>query len=659
MKFKRNICFLFIFVFSLMFCSEVSALNGIVNGTEVRIRDGAGTSYGILGKANVPSSYELLSEEKIKPTDNSTNDCSYWYKINFNNKEGYICSTFLTIPVDSTDGGTGNFEEDLLKFPVSYRDKIKELHLLYPNATFTVLNTGLDWQNVINGENYISSGSPKHNARSLIQTKYDGYKSTNSILYNWSTNVWNTNISGGGSSWFAAHEGVISYYVDPRNFLTHNGIFMFLNHGYSKNVNYNVEAINNILKNSFMVGMTNDGVHTFAEAFLAAGEESGISPYYLAARVVQEIGRSKTRSSYVDGKYNGYYNYYNIDAAGDNHLVNALKRAKTEGWNNDYKAIIGGAMFIADGYVSSGQSTLYLEKWDVIDGGNGYYTHQYMQNIQAPVTEANTLYNTYITNELTNTNMEFLIPVYNNMPVKTSLPNTGNPNNYLKDITINGYTISGFDMKKQEYNYNVSSAFDSVEIDVLKVSNVSNVSGVGKVKIENDKVEHVISVKAENGEIRKYTIIFTKDDNKSISISDLINLSGYVSDGKYLSGIKIGSKVTDIINNIKGESNNINVSVVDVNDKNKTDGVIATGDKVTIKSKDEEKTYSIVIYGDLNSDGKISALDYVGIKNFIMGTKTLNSEQKISGDVNKDGKISALDYVKVKNHIMGTNSISQ
>ena len=661
MKLSKCVCFSLIFIMTLLInIDDVLCLEGIVNGTSVRVRSGAGTSYSEVGMTNLPSVYTLLDEDKIKTDDGTDSNCSYWHKISYNNKTDYICSTFLTIKTsESVSGGTGNFLEDLKKFPVSYREKIEALHLLYPNATFTALNTGLNWDDAVNGENYISTGNPKNEARNLMQTKYDGYKSTNSILYSWSTNLWNTNISGGGSTWYAAHEDVISYYMDPRNFLTYNSSFMFLNHGYSNTVNYNEKAINEILKNSFMTGLTNDGKNSFAKAFLDAGKESGISPYYLAARVIQEIGRSKTRSAYVDGKYNGYYNYYNIDAAGNNHLANALLRAKKEGWDNDYKAIIGGAKFIADGYVSTGQSTLYLEKWDVVDGGNGYYNHQYMQNIQAPVTEANTLYTTYIENELTTSNMEFLIPVYNNMPTSTSLPNIGNPNNYLKEITINGYKIDGFDRTKLEYNYNVSSTTSKVEVGASKIASTSSVSGVGTIDIKDEKYKHTITVKAGNGSVRKYVINFTKDDSKPISVSDIISSKGYVSDGVNISGINPGSTVSDLIKNIKGEANNINVSVTNVDGKEKNDQIMATGDKITVTSGSETKTYNVLIYGDLTGDGKISSSDYVYIKNYIMGNRILNSIQKLAGDINKDGKISSSDYVFVKNHIMGTNLINQ
>lgn len=646
----RKLLFSLIFVIALLINIDCYALEGIVNGTDVRLRGGAGTSYDVLGKVNLPSVYTLLNENKIKTNDGTDSNCSYWYNISYNGGSAYICSDFLTIASGTgTSGGSGNFEEDLAKFPSSYRDAIRQLHKLYPNATFSVMNTGLDFQTVIDNEAYVASGS-KIQARSLIEYPSDGFKSTNSIVYDWSTNIWNTNISGGSvNRWYAAHPDVIAYYLDPRNFLSYNSVFMFLNHGYSTNVSYTEDAINGILSGSFMSNSTcNDGVHTFAQAFLDAGRESGISPYYLAARVIQEIGRSSSRSSYVNGS-TGYYNYYNIDATGSDNLTNALARAKREGWNNDYKAIVGGAKFISDGYVSSGQSTLYLEKWDVINGGNGYYSHQYMQNIKAPVSEANTLYNTYIKNGLTGSSMEFLIPVYKGMTENTSLPNEGNPNNYLKNITVNGYTINGFSMDKMEYNYNVSS-IGTVEVGASMVANTSSVSGTGRVDIGSG-IRHVIRVTAGNGSVREYVINFTRDDSKPISVSDIVSSRGYISDGTYISGISVGTTSDSLINSLK-VNDGVSVSV-------DNSGVLATGRKVTVTSGSETKSYSVVIYGDLNGDGKISSLDYVGIKNSIMGTKSLSSIQKISGDVNRDGKISALDYVKVKNHIMGTGSITQ
>ena len=42
-----------------------------------------------------------------------------------------------------------------------------------------------------------------------------------------------------------------------------------------------------------------------------------------------------------------------------------------------------------------------------------------------------------------------------------------------------------------------------------------------------------------------------------------------------------------------------------------------------------------------------------------MNTNTLNSQELLFADVNKDGKVSAVDYVLIKNHIMEISKIVQ
>ena len=74
-----------------------------------------------------------------------------------------------------------------------------------------------------------------------------------------------------------------------------------------------------------------------------------------------------------------------------------------------------------------------------------------------------------------------------------------------------------------------------------------------------------------------------------------------------------------------------------------------TSTNTTTDKKTEEKKYA---KGDVNMDGKISASDYVLIKNHIMGTKKLSSSALKYADYNGDGKVSASDYVLIKNYIM-------
>lgn len=85
---------------------------------------------------------------------------------------------------------------------------------------------------------------------------------------------------------------------------------------------------------------------------------------------------------------------------------------------------------------TSGQNTIYLQKFDVNDDrGNDLFWHQYMTNVLAPYSEAKSIYNGYQKSGLLETPMSFIIPVYDNMPnLATDSPNI-NKNDFNQDNT--------------------------------------------------------------------------------------------------------------------------------------------------------------------------------------------------------------------------------
>lgn len=70
-----------------------------------------------------------------------------------------------------------------------------------------------------------------------------------------------------------------------------------------------------------------------------------------------------------------------------------------------------------------------------------------------------------------------------------------------------------------------------------------------------------------------------------------------------------------------------------------------------------EQTQPTGLRGDVNGDGSRSAVDYMLIKNHILGRSGLSGAQLTNADVNGDGSITASDYMLVKNHILGRTNL--
>ena len=317
-----------------------------------------------------------------------------------------------------------NLSSKLDSYP-GYTELINNLKAKYPNWNFTILYTGLDWSQVIKNETSAWHG------RNLISSSKSG--------------EWICSTCGGKSydngSWRCASEAAVSYYMDPRNGLNEDYIFQFEALSYNGNVQ-NIDGVKKIIADvGFMQGnqityKKTDGStgtinKSYAQVIMEAAQEAGISPYHLAARIRQEQGTGSTASATGRGDYSGYVGYYNllnIRATGSTSaqiIANALTYAKNNGLDTPEKSIKEGAKFLAQSYIGRGQDTLYLQKFDVDSSDGSLYSHQYMQNVSAAMSEGTTVKSSYASMGLMTSPINFIIPVYENMPSeKCSMPGT-------------------------------------------------------------------------------------------------------------------------------------------------------------------------------------------------------------------------------------------
>lgn len=87
--------------------------------------------------------------------------------------------------------------------------------------------------------------------------------------------------------------------------------------------------------------------------------------------------------------------------------------------------------------------------------------------------------------------------------------------------------------------------------------------------------------------------------------------------------------------------------------KEKTSGVLVTGDILEKKTSSGVKTYTIIIDGDLDGDGAVKAKDYFMLKGSLLIGSKLSDAAKKAADVDGKAGLSARDYFAIKQHILG------
>lgn len=680
---------------------RISSTTGLI------MRRGAGTTYSKV--VTIPhNTIVIINEQNISTQDSSTGcTTGKWHKVTYNDSVGYVCSRYVEITGNSSSG-IEIPETDMSKmtdeefdaylntqgFPESYKVKLKELHKKHPNWVFVGIKTRNNWIDTLKNEN-VSGRSLYQSTSSSTQ----GYLNTGDGYYDWYTDTFDAK---DGSTWFQANTQTIQYYMDPRNFLNESGIFMFedLNFYSSYQTSNAVQAV-----------LHTDFYKDLIQYYMEAAATYNVSPIYLAALSRQEVSlqegyaTSGTAGTYCGNTaVNGHYNFYNIQAtAGKKPVCNGLNYAVQKGWNTKQKAIVGGASWIVSGYINAGQNTPYFQKWNTSKNATKPYYHQYMANIRGVASSAITTKNSYNSMGILEYPFVFQIPIYTGIPETTSLPATGNPNNWLKTLKVNNTSVTNFDAADTSYTVNVPAGTKSVSIAATTINSNAKTSGTGTITLTENTTKANIIVTAQNGTTRTYTITIirpeeitppkdeendkpteeennnnnnnndntndeTNNDNTNTegdktptapTIGETITSAGYKINNTYLNNFTLGSTVQGTITKLQTANKYASINITDSNNKAKTKGSIVTGDKITIESNDETETYTIIIYGDNNGDGKITILDLANVQKHLLKKSILTGAALKATDVNKDGTITILDLALFQKQLLKKSNISQ
>lgn len=618
---------------------------GTINGNNVFVRQTAGTD-GIY-------MFSLYRGNTVDVIGQTTVSGAIWYQINCTkdgvNYTGWTHGRYIDLIYTNVETDEA-FVQGLRDagFPESYISNLAALHAKYPNWTFLPVHTGLEWKDVIKAESKA--------AVNMVQTSADdAKKSVASSEYNWYTNTWTIR---DGSGWVTAHPDYIAYCMDPRNFLTETSIFQYESLSFSSA--HNVAGVQAVLNGTFMANdaLEPDGsTLNYANAFMSIGQQTNVSPYHLASRVVQEQGAGT--SPLISGTYDvyvGYFNYFNINAAGTPESVlyaNGLSYAQTQGWNSRYASLMGGAKFLSEKYIARGQDTLYFQKFNVVYSAQ-LFAHQYMANVTAAITEGQKIAKAYTDKTQS---FVFKIPVYLNMPENPVVFNaSGNRNNYLSGLSVSGLSLTPtFTGATTDYSIIVDAAVSSITVAASPVSSKAKVSGTGTYPLVTGNNTIKINCTSQSGDARTYTLTVVRPEQSDI---DYNITSGKYSIDTYITGVTPGTTVADFLSQVTCAEGI--VKVITASGVENT-GNIATGNKLAVYVNDTlVGTKDIVIYGDINGDGQINVLDIIKLNRNILALDQLSGAYLEAGDANRKGDgINILDLIVVNRHSLGLTTIQQ
>ena len=593
---KKINCFILSFVLLLVSLFTTTQVNaetvkiGVINepGTVmmgVVLREDASKTAGKIITLWTGESLTIIDSKRDISGANYT-----WYRGSITKNgvtyTGYIREDMIVITEHIVDP---TFEQQLAEFPESYRADLIKLHAIYPNWVFKADKINLTFAQAVALEDVYN--------RKLVQGSNFSLRSMREGCYDWNTGTWVAHDSG---TWYGASRELIAYYMDPRNFLNANDIYVYMIQTEDSN-NSSVSDMEKVLSGTFLLNKYDDPNDTafgnsYVNVIFEASKQAVINPFVLASTIRIEQGTQGTSAlisgnkfTYQNEVYEGLYNFFNFGSTGSNKelvIRNGLLYAKNNGWTTRSKSIIDGAKLYRTKYIDVGQNTYFYKNYNIIGSANA--SHQYAQNVADSHSSAKTLSKVY--SEHKDKALTFRIPVYkdNSLPTKISpYPEVSNKlnNYYFKNIKASGLTPS---YTRFTYEYSMT------------------VNGDSNIYIE------------------------------------LLDGTEFVSASTH--NLNKGDNVVDLT--VKSQTGFTNTYKVNIH--------ATTACKLTISTNAPP-----LLRGDANNDGSIKTSDLAAIRLHILDLVPINDEKKLYGaDANNDDKISAADLAAVRLHLLGIKQLN-
>ena len=199
---------------------------------------------------------------------------------------------------------------------------------------------------------------------------------------------------------------------------------------------------------------------------------------------------------------------------------------------------------------------------------------------------------------------------------QVSVTRAKSSNNSLSDLKVDGTTVSGFSGSKTSYILSDNSG-TSINISATASDSNASVSGTGSKSLKYGKNTFTITVTAENGSKKTYSITVNKPDPRS--------KNNYLKELKIDAGtIEFNKDTTNYLVKVEHNINEVNITAISEDSKSTVSG---TGKKtiedytnefeIVVKAENETtRTYIIKVvrkdasgnYGKLSTDNSVKTI---------------------------------------------------
>lgn len=428
------------------------------------------------------------------------------------------------------------------------------------------------------------------------------------VVYNPKSEWRDESCSYSEGSFKAVNQTAVAYYLDPRNFLTESYIFQFENNNYynSNSSNINSTIARTVINNTSFYKYHLNLEHDMAEDIAKGGEYYKVNPIHLASRMYQELGTGTSLKNLYQGTFYGDISYAPLIKEQNDHMYDF------RGYYNFYNIGVSGSCVKTYGTTYCGLTYAKNHGW------NSVYN--------AVAGGAEFLYNYYV--------------------------DYGQYTSYFERFNVVPKNSNSLYLHYYMSNLGAPSSESLTSFRAYKAAGILDNNFEFYIPVYLNMNATIVNI--DNGAVSDTT---PDTSESTMAIATMITSSGYKASGEYLSGIKVGTEVTEIKSNIEAKGGS--VTIKNNNSAVATEGKIGTGFQVTIKSSTEEKTYTVVMKGDTSGDGIINAKDLLEVQKNILGTYNLSSANLKAADTSGDGKVNARDLLEVQKTILGSYTIEQ